>query len=75
MIIPGCPPFSEGRKVNLKLSDQILNGNYVFLKEQFKNVSDQAKDLIKKLLEVDPEKRISSDAILQHPWLQVILNG
>ena len=59
----------------MKLSDQILNANYVFHKEQFKNVSDQARDLIKKLLEVDPEKRISSDEILQHPWLQVTLNG
>ena len=74
-IVSGCPPFIEVRKKKMTLNDQILNANYKFRKEYFENVSDQAKDLIKKLLVVDPEKRISSDEILQHPWLQVTLNG
>ena len=74
-IVSGCPPFIEDRKKKMTLNDQILNANYKFRKEYFENVSDQAKDLIKKLLVVDPEKRFSSDEILQHPWLQVILNG
>ena len=74
-IVSGCPPFNEDRKKKMTLNDQILNANYKFRKEYFENVSDQAKDLIKKLLVVDPEKRISSDEILQHPWLQVTLNG
>ena len=73
--VSGCPPFSEERKINLKLRDQILSANYVFNQGQFKNVSDQAKDLIDKLLQVEVENRISSDEILQHPWLQVKLGN
>lgn len=31
-------------------------------------VSDEAKDLIKKLLVVEPQLRLSADEILQHGW-------
>lgn len=30
---------------------------------------DEAKDLLRRILEKDPEKRISLDAILQHAWM------
>lgn len=30
-----------------------------------------AKDLVRRLLVVDPSKRLSIDEALQHPWLQV----
>lgn len=30
-----------------------------------------AKDLVKRLLVVDPSKRLTIDEALQHPWLQV----
>ncbi|KFX88179.1 hypothetical protein O988_09135 [Pseudogymnoascus sp. VKM F-3808] len=32
-------------------------------------VSPEAKDLIKRLLVLDPEKRIPLDQVLQHPWI------
>ncbi|KAF5627508.1 AUR kinase [Fusarium sp. NRRL 52700] len=32
-------------------------------------VSDDATDLIKKLLVVDPKKRLPLDGVLQHPWV------
>jgi serine/threonine protein kinase len=31
-------------------------------------VSKNAKDLLAKMLEKDPYKRISADSALQHPW-------
>ena len=55
----------------LPFRDQILNANYVFYPKLFGNISEDALDLIKKLLKVDPNERISSSEILQHPWLQV----
>ncbi len=30
-----------------------------------------AKDVVRKLLVVDPSKRMTIDEALQHPWLQV----
>lgn len=31
----------------------------------------EAKDVVRKLLVVDPSRRMSIDEALQHPWLQV----
>ena len=36
--------------------------------EELNDVSEDAKDLIRKLTEKDPKKRISSSAALNHPW-------
>jgi calcium/calmodulin-dependent protein kinase I len=33
-------------------------------------VSEQAKDLVKKMLTVSPEKRITVEQALQHPWIR-----
>jgi len=38
---------------------------------RFVSVSAAAKDLIKKMLQVNPEKRITLEEIKQHEWLQV----
>lgn len=32
-------------------------------------VSDSAKDLISKLLVVDPKKRLTAEQVLEHPWV------
>lgn len=34
------------------------------------SVSESAQDLIKKMLEIDPEKRIGMNQVLKHPWLK-----
>lgn len=33
------------------------------------NVSNEAQDLISKLLELNVEKRLSAKEVLKHPWL------
>ena len=33
------------------------------------NISQEAKDLVSKLLVLDPKERLSSEQALQHPWL------
>jgi serine/threonine-protein kinase CHEK2 len=64
----GYPPFSDEGSV--KLEDQIKNGVYEFPDEFWSDVSENAKDLIRKLLCVDPEKRISLDEALEHDWIK-----
>ena len=61
-MLTGTSPFNEdgGGSANYVLDQIIL--------EQF---SAEARDLIQKLLVVNPEERLSSEQILSHPWLQV----
>ena len=64
-MLSGISPFNEeeeGGSADYVLDQIIL--------EQF---SAEARDLIQKLLVVNPEERLSSEQILSHPWLQVKL--
>jgi serine/threonine protein kinase len=49
----------------------IIKGRYNKFWEFFKdiNISDEFKDLINNLLNLTPNKRLSIDEILKHPWL------
>ncbi|PKU31517.1 serine threonine-protein kinase chk2 [Limosa lapponica baueri] len=65
----GYPPFNE-QNTRLSLKDQITRGEYTFISKEWKHVSDTALDLVKKLLVVDPSKRLTTEEALEHPWLQ-----
>ena len=63
-ILYGTVPF-KGNDMK-ELQKQIMKGRYT-LKE---DVSHEARDLLKHMLECDPKKRISISEILCHPWMQ-----
>ncbi|CAH2295275.1 serine threonine- kinase Chk2 [Pelobates cultripes] len=67
--LSGYPPFSE-QNGKMPLKNQIAGGNYTFIPAAWENVSPPALDLVKKLLVVDPEKRLTTKQALEHPWLQ-----
>ncbi|OQR98960.1 calcium-dependent protein kinase [Achlya hypogyna] len=52
------------------LIDSIFEAKVEFDGEAWSNVSDEAKRLIKKLLEVDLTKRYTALQVLMHPWIQ-----
>lgn len=47
----------------------IKKGEYDFPSPYWDSVSEPAKDLVRKLLVVDPSKRYDADKILAHPWI------
>jgi len=47
-----------------------LQGKYTVEEPEWADVSIEAKDLVKKLLTYDPEKRISALDALNHPWIK-----
>lgn len=51
------------------LINSIKKGKYGFEGEEWSNVSEAAKDLIRKLIVVDPKKRLVPSAALKHDWL------
>ncbi|XP_073529324.1 serine/threonine-protein kinase Chk2 isoform X1 [Phyllobates terribilis] len=67
--LSGYQPFSESN-CNMSLKDQITGGFYNFIPTAWSHVSEPALDLVKKLLVVDPEKRLTTREALAHPWLQ-----
>lgn len=68
MLLGGYPPFYEPDDNQKNMYRRILIAEYEFHPDYWSNVSDEAKDLIRKLLTVDPALRINVDQVLQHPW-------
>ncbi|XP_062822722.1 serine/threonine-protein kinase Chk2-like isoform X2 [Anolis carolinensis] len=66
--LSGYPPFSETPQKCLR--DQICAGSFTFIQEIWDHVSQEALDLVRKLLEVDPIRRLTIQEALLHPWLQ-----
>ena len=58
--------LSENNTNNLDLQYKIINNK----PKDIENISHEAKDLLNKLLNKNPLKRISCDEILNHPWLK-----
>ena len=52
------------------LNQKIKNGEFIFPETEWEHISDEAKDLIIKLLDIDPETRLDNEGILSHPWIQ-----
>ena len=67
VMLCGFPPFYADD--NNTLFNMIKTADFEFHSPYWDNVSENAKDLIKKLLVVEPEKRLSTEEILKHPWL------
>ncbi|KAI8387578.1 Serine/threonine-protein kinase RCK2 [Nakaseomyces glabratus] len=65
----GFPPFYEDEYSKESLGDKISRGNYKFLAPWWDEISIEAQDLIRNLLQVDPAKRYDIDQLLAHPWL------
>ena len=49
---------------------KIRNCEYSFPEEQWQSISEEAKDLIRQLLQMNANLRPSAQQVLQHPWLQ-----
>ncbi len=48
---------------------KIKIGKFTFHEALFGHISDNAKDFITKLLCYDPEKRMTAEEALEHPWI------
>jgi calcium/calmodulin-dependent protein kinase I len=68
LLLGGVLPFM-GRSQK-ELFRKIVAGKYEFDDESFEGVSDDAKDLVAKMLVTDPDDRISASQALRHPWLR-----
>lgn len=52
------------------MNDDIRNGRITFAPPVWKRVSESAKELVRKLLTVDPKARLSVEDAIKHPWMK-----
>jgi serine/threonine protein kinase len=50
---------------------QIKQGLFTFPSPYWDDISKEAKDLITKLLKVDPVERFTATEALDHPWMRI----
>jgi len=63
----GFPPFYEEEPP--ALFDQILNARYDFPSPWWDPISQDAKTLVRKMLTVDPKKRITASEAKTNTWI------
>ncbi|KAA6381255.1 MAG: putative Calcium/calmodulin-dependent protein kinase type 1 [Streblomastix strix] len=66
VLLCGYPPFYDDN--DAILYEKIQSGHFAYDSPVWETVSAPAKDLISKLLVVDPKKRFTIVQALKHPW-------
>ncbi len=72
ILLFGSPPFYG--KNEKETFQKILDGNVSFKHKLWSKISEEAKNLVTKLLEVDPNKRLSAAQALEHVWFKKNIN-
>lgn len=67
----GYPPFysTHGQPISPGMKRRIRAGEFAFPENEWSRVSDEAKNLIKGMLETVPEKRNTIDDIMKSKWI------
>ncbi|PWA97300.1 phosphoenolpyruvate carboxylase kinase [Artemisia annua] len=67
IMLAGVPPFYG--ETPAETFESVLRGNLRFPTRLFRGVSSEAKDLLRKMLCKDVNRRWSADQVLRHPWV------
>ncbi|KAG6594165.1 CAMK protein kinase [Phytophthora cinnamomi] len=71
ILLCGSHPFDTYNNLSdEEIRKRILKGKFRTQSRAWQSISPSARDLIQKLLETDPNKRLSAEQALQHPWLR-----
>lgn len=69
MLLSGKAPFFG--KDDAAIFNMVRKGKFEFTSTNWKMVSGEAKDFITALLTLDPKKRLSAAAALEHKWISL----
>ncbi|XP_072271957.1 MAP kinase-activated protein kinase 5 isoform X1 [Pyxicephalus adspersus] len=72
VMLCGYPPFyskHHSRTIPKDMRKKIMTGSFEFPEEEWSQISEMAKDIVRKLLKVKPEERLTIEGVLDHPWL------
>ncbi|KAK8619867.1 hypothetical protein V6N13_066367 [Hibiscus sabdariffa] len=68
ILLSGFPPFWAESENGIFLA--VLRGHVDFTSKPWHSISPQAKDLVKKMLNSNPSKRLTAFEVLNHPWIK-----
>ncbi|ERN00909.1 hypothetical protein AMTRI_Chr03g139810 [Amborella trichopoda] len=68
ILLCGVPPFWA--ETEQGVAQAIIRSVIDFKRDPWPKVSDNAKNLVKRMLEPDPKLRLTAQEVLDHPWLQ-----
>ncbi|CAH1412561.1 unnamed protein product [Lactuca virosa] len=67
ILLCGVPPFWA--ETEQGVAEAIIKSVIDFKRDPWPKVSENAKDLVKKMLNPDPKLRLTAQQVLEHPWL------
>ncbi|XP_020786604.1 calcium/calmodulin-dependent protein kinase IGa [Boleophthalmus pectinirostris] len=67
ILLCGYPPFFEDSET--RLFSKIMRAEYAFHSPFWDDISESAKEFIRKMMEKDPAKRFNTEEALRHPWI------
>lgn len=67
-ILSGMPPFHGS--TDQALIKTVVRGRFGFIGPAWEKISDEAKDLVSKMLVVNQTERITAEGVLNHPWVK-----
>ncbi|XP_047318204.1 calcium-dependent protein kinase 32-like [Impatiens glandulifera] len=67
ILLCGVPPFWA--ETEQGVAQAIIRSVVDFKREPWPKVSEGAKDLVRKMLDPDPTRRLTAHDVLEHPWL------
>ena len=72
ILLCGSPPFYG--KNEKEIFKKIIEGNFTFRHKIWNKISSEAKNLVLKLLQVNPDKRLSAKEALEDIWFKKNIN-
>lgn len=73
ILLCGYPPFNGATEE--EIIARVTEGTYCIDDEDWDDISDSAKDLIKQLLAYNPTDRITAQKAIKHPWIVNMSKG
>ena len=72
-LLVGYPPFRGENRA--EIFKKVRKAKYSLTEKEFKTVSKEAKDLIRKLLNPDVKNRITAGQAMEEPWFNIMMHS
>jgi len=67
----GYEPFAGDDSSDAKIYERIIKCQYEFDEDYWKDITLSAKDVVSKMLVIEPKNRLTASQCLDHPWVKV----